>query len=114
MRKQMIENAAYEIATQCRAVEDSIDAALAEIAELQNRILKGSAIAKVGYAAAQDPMVRVAETTQALVGARGAMAACHAALAEARGKVPGLRTVGYGDVEECPPPGGFADLRIVA
>ena len=35
MRKQMIENAAYEVATQVRAVEDSIDAALGEIAELQ-------------------------------------------------------------------------------
>ena len=37
MRKQMIENAAYEVATQVRAVEDSIDAALAELAELQAR-----------------------------------------------------------------------------
>ena len=37
MRKQMIENAAYEVATQVRAVEDAIDAALAEIAELQSR-----------------------------------------------------------------------------
>ena len=36
MRKQMIENAAYEVATQVRAVEDSIEAALAEIAELQS------------------------------------------------------------------------------
>ena len=29
MRKEMIENAAYEVATQVRAVEDSIEAALA-------------------------------------------------------------------------------------
>ena len=35
MRKQMIEIAAYEVATQVRAVEDSIETALAEIAELQ-------------------------------------------------------------------------------
>jgi hypothetical protein len=113
MRKQMIENAAYEIATQCRAVEDSIDAALSEIAELQNRILKGSAVAKIGYAAAQNPMVKLAETTQALVGARGAMADCHAALAEVRGKVPGLRATSFGD-QECPPDEGFGNLRIVA
>ena len=39
MRKQMIENAAYEVATQVRAVEDSIDAALTEIAELQSRVM---------------------------------------------------------------------------
>ncbi len=37
MRKQMIENAAYEVATQVRAVEESIEAALAELAELQTR-----------------------------------------------------------------------------
>ena len=113
MRKQLIETAAYEIATQCRTVEDSIDAALAEIAELQNRILRASALPKVGFATAQDPMIKLSATTRALVTARGAMVDCHAALAVARGKVPGLRTVAYGDVEECPPPGGITHLRIV-
>ena len=39
MRKQMIQNAAYEVATQVRAVEDTIDSALNEIAELQARIM---------------------------------------------------------------------------
>ena len=33
MRKQMIENAAYEVATQVRTVEDSIEGALALILE---------------------------------------------------------------------------------
>jgi DNA-binding FrmR family transcriptional regulator len=37
MRKQMIQDAAYDVATQVRAVEDSIDSALAEISELQAR-----------------------------------------------------------------------------
>jgi hypothetical protein len=110
----MIENAAYEVATQCRTVEDSIDAALTEIAELQNRIIRLSGMPKVGFATAQEPIIKLSETAQALVAARGAMADCHAALAAARGKVPGLRTVAYGDVEDCPPPGGVADLRIVA
>jgi hypothetical protein len=114
MRKQMIENAAYEIATQCRTAEDSIDAALTEIAELQNRVLRLSAMPRVGFATAQEPMIKLSETAQALVAARGAMADCHSALADARAKVPGLRTVAYGDVEECPPPGGAVDLRIVA
>ena len=36
MRKHRIENAAYEVATQVRAVEDTIDAALTEMAELQS------------------------------------------------------------------------------
>ena len=51
MRKQMIENAAYEVATQVRAVEDSIDATLAEMAELQSRMMRVTAIAHIGPAA---------------------------------------------------------------
>ena len=50
MRKQMIENAAYEVATQVRAVEDSIDATLAEIAELQMRMMHVNSVARVGPA----------------------------------------------------------------
>ena len=34
MRKQLIEYAAFEVATQVRAVEDSIDVTLVELAEL--------------------------------------------------------------------------------
>ncbi|QIK78358.1 hypothetical protein G7077_05010 [Sphingomonas piscis] len=113
MRKQMIENAAFEIATQCRTVEDSIDAALTELSELQDRILRMSAIPTVGFATAQEPVTKLAGAVQALVSARGSMADCHAALAQARGKVPGLRTVAFGD-NECPPPKGQVDLRIVA
>ncbi len=37
MRKQIIENAALEVATQIRTVEDFIEDALVEIAELQSR-----------------------------------------------------------------------------
>ncbi len=40
MRKQMIENAAFEFATQVRSVEDCIDATLAEIGELQTRLMR--------------------------------------------------------------------------
>jgi len=113
MRKQMIENAAFEIATQCRTVEDSIDAALTELSELQGRILRMSAMPTVGFATAQEPVAKLASAVQALVAARGSMADCHASLAQARGKVPGLRTVAFGD-QECPPPSGQVDLRIVA
>jgi hypothetical protein len=115
MRKKMIENAAYEVATQCRVVEESIDATLEQIAELQGRILRANSVATTGFATAQQSMMRLAETTQALVSARGAMAGCHAALAEARDHVPGLRTVSFGDGTECPPRGGIQpDLRVVA
>ena len=114
MRKQMIENAAYEVATQCRTVEDSLDAALAGIVELQSRMMHARAVAPVGFATGQDALEKVVETTKALIGVRGAMASCHAALAEVRGQVPGLRTVAFGDVEECPPREGSANLRVVA
>jgi hypothetical protein len=48
------------------------------------------------------------------VATRGAIVGCHAALAEAKGKVPGLRTVALGDEGECPPKTARADLRVVA
>ena len=50
MRKQMLENAAFEVATQVRAVEDSIDSTLAEIAELQGRMIRVTSVAHVGPA----------------------------------------------------------------
>jgi hypothetical protein len=50
MRKEMIENAAYEVATQVRTVEDSIDTTLAEIAELQSRVMHANSVARVGPA----------------------------------------------------------------
>ena len=113
MRKQMIENAAYEVATQCRTVEDSLDATLAELVELQSRMMKARAVAPVGFATGQEALEKVAETAKALIGARGAMAGCHAALAQARTKVPGLRTVSFGESEECPPESGAVQLRVV-
>lgn len=113
MRKQMVENAAFEVATQVRAVEDSIDAALAEIAELQGRMMKANAIAPTGFATVHPALEKVSAALSALVNTRGAMVECHAALAEAKTKVPGLRTVAIGD-DDCPPATGRADLRIVA
>ena len=44
MRKQLIETAAFEVATQVREVEHCIDAALTEIAELQARIMRANAV----------------------------------------------------------------------
>jgi hypothetical protein len=114
MRKQNIENAAFEVAEQVRAVEDSIDAALAEIAELQGRMMRARSVARVGVATGHDALEKLAGATQSLVGARGSMAACHAALVEAKDFVPGLRTVSFGDGSECPDTKGHAGLRIVA
>jgi len=115
MRKQMIENAAFEVATQVRSVEDSIDAALTEIAELQGRMMRARSLATVSVATGQEALQQLVVATQALVGARGSMAGCHAALIAAKDEVPGLRTVAFGEPDECPEPKGLNNhLRVVA
>lgn len=111
MRKQMIENAAHEVATQVRAVEESIEAALAELAQLQSRMVYARGVTGAGFVASHAAFEQLAATTSGLVAARGGIAQCHAALAETRKTIPGLRTVGIGD-EDCPPAAG--SLRIVA
>jgi hypothetical protein len=114
MRKQQIENAAYDVATQVRAVEDAIDVALAEMAELQVRMMRASAVASTGFGTVHPALQQLAAAVGGMVETRGAIVACHAELAEAKQKVPGLRTVSWGDGQECPPASAHADLRIVA
>ena len=112
MRKQMIENAAFEVATQVRTVEESIEAALAELAELQARMVRARSVTGAGFVATHAPFEQLAAATTGLIAARGGIANCHAALAETRKTIPGLRTVAFGDDGECPPAAG--QLRIVA
>ena len=114
MRKQMIESAAYEVATQVRAVEDAIEAALAELAELQGRMVRARATMGVATATGHEAFEQLAVTMKSLVKARGGMANCHMTLKETTQLVPGLRTVGFGDAQECPPQQARADLRVVA
>lgn len=114
MRKQQIENAAYELATQIRAVEDVIDTALGQIAELQSRLVRAVGVTGIAHVRIQSAFDRVSATTNSLVAARGNIGGCHVALAEAKEFVPGLRTVAWGDGDSCPPPSAQADLRIVA
>ena len=113
MRKQMIENAAYELATQVRVVEESIEAALGELAELQARMVHARGVTGAGFVATHGAFEQLATTTTGLIAARGGIANCHAALVETRKSIPGLRTVAIGD-EECPPQAKTADLRVVA
>ena len=113
MRKEMIENAACELATQVRAVEESIEAALAELAELQTRMIHARSVTNAGFVATHAAFEQLGATTTGLIAARGGIAHCHAALAETRKAIPGLRTVAIGD-SECPPAKGSVDLRIVA
>lgn len=113
MRKQIIENAAFEVATQVRAVEDSIEGALAELAELQSKMVHARSVTRVGFVTSHAAFEQLAATTNGLIAARGGIAHCHAALVETRHQIPGLRAVGFGDLGDCPKTGS-ADLRIVA
>ena len=116
MRKQMMENAAYEVATQVRSVEESIEAALVELAELQTRMVHARGVTNAGFNSSHAAFEQLAATTRDLIAARGSIGGCHAALAEARKAIPGLRTVAWGDSEDCPDavvtPTGT--LRVVA
>lgn len=112
MRKHQIENAAYEVATQVRAVEESIEAALAEVAELQARMVRARGVTRAAMVTSHPAFEQLAATTSSLVAARGGIAHCHVALAETRQTIPGLRTVAFGDGTECPP--RIAQLKIVA
>jgi uncharacterized protein YukE len=114
MRKQMIENAAYEVATQVRTVEDSIEAALADIAELQARMIRARGITRAGMVTSHAAFQQLASTMNALIDARGGIGNCHVALAETQKTIPGRRTVSIGDAGDCPPASARADLRIVA
>ena len=113
MRKVQIENAAMQVANQVRAVEDTIEQALGEVAELQARLVEARAVTGIGVAPSHAAFEQLAATLGALVAARGGMANCHGALVEAKQFVPGLRTVSFGD-HECPPDEARTDLRIVA
>src|SRR4029079_15166539 len=113
MRKQQVENAAYEVATQVRTVEESIEAALAELAELQARMIHARSVTGAGFVASHAAFEQLAATTTGLIAARGGIAHCHAALAETRKTIPGLRSVAIAD-EECPPAQAAASLRVVA
>lgn len=113
MRKQVIENAAFEVATQIRTVEDCIEDALLEIADLQSKMIRARSAAGVATSTGHAALEQLSTAVQALVTARGGMAKCHGELRDAKQFVPGLRTVSFGDTE-CPPKIGHADLRIVA
>ena len=115
MRKQQIEHAAFEVATQVRTVEDSIETALAEIAELQSKMVNARAVTRAGFITSHAAFEQLAATVSSLVAARGGIANCHAALVDARETIPGLRTIAFGEPDECPPPQARrADLRVVA
>ena len=113
MRKQMIENAAYEVATQVRTVEDAIETALEEIAELQGRMIRARAVSGVSTATGHAALEHLALAMNGLVTARGGMAHCHGVLKDTQQFVPGLRVYGMGEGAPCPPKTAFTPLRAV-
>lgn len=114
MRKDRIETAALGVAEQVRVLEESIESALVELAELQTRMVHARSATNAGFANSHAAFQPLAEITSGLIGARGGIAHCHAALVETRKTIPGLRTVAWGDQGDCPDPKGSVDLRIVA
>jgi hypothetical protein len=69
MRKQQIENAAYEVATQVRTVEDSIETALAEIADLQSKMVHARGVTRAGFVTSHAAFEQLAMTVGSLVAA---------------------------------------------
>ena len=115
MRKQMIENAAYEVATQVRAVEDSIDAALAEIAELQARIMRANAVARAGFGTVHPALEQLAAAVTGLVEARGCDRRLPCGAGRSQGQGPGPSHRRLRRRRRVPDQKtGLADLRIVA
>ena len=76
--------------------------------------MRVNAVAHVGVGTVHGALEKLAAAVGSLVETRGAIVGCHAALVDARGKVPGLRTVSWGGGEECPPEEGANHLRVVA
>lgn len=114
MRKHQIENAAHDVAAQVRAVEDSIEAAIAEIAELQVRMVRARSVTRAGMVTSHPAFEQLGATTAALISARGSIGCCHVALVDTQKTIPGLRVHGIGDEGDCPPTAASAELRVVA
>jgi hypothetical protein len=114
MRKQMIWNAVHEVGIKTRAVEELIESALAELAELQSRLIQVSNVAGVSYSTLQESFEGVAGTINDLVRVRGSMAQCHKTFVETKEMIPGVRTTSWGDGDPCNCKIAQTDLRVVA
>ncbi|MEN3972112.1 hypothetical protein WJS89_05470 [Sphingomicrobium sp. XHP0235] len=114
MRKQAVQSAARDVATQLRSLEESIDHTLEQLAYLQTSMLNARSTARVGPHIGQEALAEVAQALGSIVAGRGQIASAHALLKGTSQQVPGLREMNYGDVAETPPPSGMDTLRVVA
>ena len=113
MRRDAIWNAVHEVGIHTRAVEDLIENALVELAELQSKLVQVSNVAGVKYDTLQESFEGVSATINDLVKVRGSMAQCHAVFVETKEKIPGVRTTSWGNGNVCCS-SAQTDLRIVA
>ena len=114
MRREAIWNAVHEVGIHTRAVEDLIESALVELAELQSRIVQVSNVAGVPFSTLQESFEGVSATINDLVKVRGTMGRCHEVFLETKAKIPGVRPSKWGDGDPCCDKLAQTDLRVVA
>ena len=101
MRKQLIESTAYEVADQLRAVEEAIEATLAEMAELQGRMVRARTTVNAATSLGHEAFEQLAMATMSMVQARGGIMNCHTVLKETAQYIPGLRTLSFKEGHNC-------------
>ena len=114
MRKQAIWDAVHEVGIHTRAVEDLIESALVELAELQAKVVQVSNVAGVSYSTLQESFEGLSATINDLVKVRGTMAHCHEVFVETKEKIPGVRVTSWGNGDPCCASFAQSDLRVVA
>jgi len=102
-------NAARRIAEALVPSETDIESALASTSRLIGAIAEARANTNLPISLGQESLAALGTTVTALIDARAAIAAAHAALAKDRVDA-GLGAYGMGDVSECPK---TASLSIV-
>ena len=103
MASQVIKKAATDITAQVRAVEEAINATLAEIADLQSQMIQAHSAMGVGLASGHAAFKYLAAATQGLVQARAGTANCHMAFKITTRLGPGLQVVDRSEDSESSP-----------
>jgi hypothetical protein len=100
-------SAARRIAAALNPSESDIERAIASTSQLIAAIAEARADTSLPISIGQEALAALSSTTTALVRARAAIAAAHAALAEDRVNA-GLKAYDMGDVSNCPPLAGLS------
>ena len=110
-------SAAQAVAAELFPAEIDLDNAIVHVSRLAIAVVEGRRAAKLPITAGQLGLSYVAQAGMSLVQARDAIGAAHAAFHDTQIEI-GLRTVGVGDLWECPenttPTGHFRDAANAA